>query len=348
MAAGPSKSGVARWSARFQAQDPSQHFGAKCSRNGRAPEDVRLTETGPLSNVKYMSRFIFAAAASIAFSRAAAAQVPGRDLLEFPLGTLAEAPALSRQMAAGLWNPAASVLARGAQMRLGLAALTTPYEVGVNGKLLGGVFRVKDRITGAVSFTRVDVGDIFATENDPQSLGDAIRYGTSILSLGASTTRGASSYGIAARYRWGTTDTVTSGALSVDFGFIVDRLLSTPVRLAASTFLLTPGNSESSTLLFAADVPFPIRDSTWTVRGGISLEATEGRGNEAYLFTTAHFRQFDARVGLAQSQAFGNINRRVRFGAGFAIGRYSVAISREDGAVGLGAQYQFLLTSVFR
>jgi hypothetical protein len=43
-----------------------------------------------------MSRFIFAALASFTLAAAATAQrVPGRDLLEFPIGLIADAPPLS-------------------------------------------------------------------------------------------------------------------------------------------------------------------------------------------------------------------------------------------------------------
>jgi hypothetical protein len=300
------------------------------------------------TNVKYMSRLIFAAAASLAFSLAAAAQVPARDLLEFPLGTLAEAPALSTQMAGALWNPAASVLPHDARYKLGLAALTTPYEIGVEAKLLGAAFALRNHITGSVSLAQVSVTDIFHTETDPQSLGDAIPYGTSVLSAGAATKRGATSYGLAARYRWGSLDTATSGAFSLDGGLISERTFGTPVRVALSTFLLNPGNTEPTTFLAAADVPLPLQDSSWTVRAGLSMQTTQGRGQESYLFTTARYRLFDARVGISQSNAFGNVNRRARLGVGVRIGRYAVALSREDNVAGFGATYQFLLTSVFR
>ena len=74
-------------------------------------EVIRLTSTLRLGNLKYMSRFIFATLGSLVLTAAAAAQqVPGRDLFEFPLGLLAEAPALSMQMTGGLWNPATASL----------------------------------------------------------------------------------------------------------------------------------------------------------------------------------------------------------------------------------------------
>ena len=56
-----------------------------------------------------MCRMMFAATVSLVLlgARGVEAQrVAGRDLLEFPLGILAEAPALSDQMIGGLWNPA--------------------------------------------------------------------------------------------------------------------------------------------------------------------------------------------------------------------------------------------------
>jgi hypothetical protein len=89
-----------------------RHFDAKCTPAEVEPVAARLTAPLEPDNVKYMSRFIFGLAVSFILSRTATAQqVPGRDLLEFPLGTLAESPALTRQIAGGLWNPATATLA---------------------------------------------------------------------------------------------------------------------------------------------------------------------------------------------------------------------------------------------
>jgi hypothetical protein len=304
------------------------------------------------NNVKFMSRFIFAAAVSLVVSRAAAAQrVPGRDLLEFPLGTLAESPPLTRQIVGGLWNPASGVLPGSDRSQVGFAALTTPYEQGVESKLIAGAFRLRPNLSAAASFAQASIADVFKTETDPntQSLGDAIPYGTMLLSVGLAKKFRDLDAGVSARYRWGSLDTTRAGAISFDAGVMIDRVLGSPVRLGASTFLLSPARkSESATYLIGADVPLIPTDSIWALRAGVSAQHTDGRGHEEYLFATARYRGVDASIGLSQSAVFGNVNRRLRIGLGLHYAKYGVAIAREDGAAGIGASNQFLLTSAFR
>jgi hypothetical protein len=169
-----------------------------------------------------------------------------------------------------------------------------------------------------------------------------------VLSAGAATIRGNTSLGLAARYRWGSLDTDHSGAFSLDGGAIVDRVAGTPVRVALSTFLLSPSPSkEDATYLVAADVPVYRRDSTVVVRGGYSRTQTESRGHEDYVFGTSTYRQVDLSAGLAQATIFGHTNRRMRLGFGLHYAGYTVAIGRDDGAAGFPASYQFLFTRVF-
>ena len=327
-----------------------QHLRAKCTSGDSEAVGARLTDAPRADNLKYMSRLMFVAVTSITFSVAAAAQqVPGRDLLQFPLGVLAEAPALSAQMPGGFWNPATAAYSSSNRLQLGFAALSTPYEEGVELKLLAGTLRLRPNVTGSLSFAQASVGDILKTETDPQSLGEEIPYSTMIISAGTAARGKAATFGLAARYRWGSLDTAQNGAFSIDGGVVIDRAFGTPVRVAASTFLLSPSRAvEAASYLVAADVPLAPGDSLWHVRGGASLQVTEGRGHESYVFATSRYRGVDANGGVLQTTAFGNVNRRVRFGVGLHYARYGVAIAREDGAAGLGASYQFLLTSVFR
>jgi hypothetical protein len=297
-----------------------------------------------------MSRFIFATLASAVLTGAAAAQeVPGRDLLDFPLGVLAEAKALSTQMPGGLWNPAASALSSSARGAFGVAGITTPMEQGVRLEMLGADYRVRPALTASLSFADASVSDIFKTATDPQTLpGGAIPYGTSLLSGGLAWRRDNLRVGAAARYRWAALDSDHSGVVSLDGGAILDGVAHTPVRLAVSTFLLSPSGREAATYLAAADVPIVSRDSTFVLRGGYSIDHTEGRGRDEYAFATTSYHMFDANIGVAQSTAYGNVSRRMRLGLGLRYAAYTVAIGREDGAAGIGASYQFLFTRVVR
>jgi len=303
-----------------------------------------------------MSRLTFAALASALLSAPAAAQkVPARDLFEFPLGLLADAPALSTRMTASLWNPASRSADSTVRAEIGLAGLTTPQNQGVQLGMIGGEYRVRRDLSASLSFAQASVSDLIRTETDPQSIGGEIPYGTSLLSAGLAMTnrrlvRGARSLGIwsagvAARYRWATVDNDHGGALSLDGGVIADSLLGTPLRGAASTFLFSPARSgEAATFMTAIDAPVYHRDSSLAVRLGYSLSATQSRGRDDYVFTSVDHRWFNATAGFDWSTAFGDRDRRLRLGISLRYASYDVAIGREEGAAGLGANYQFLVT----
>jgi hypothetical protein len=203
-----------------------------------------------------------------------------------------------------------------------------------------------------LSFAQASVGDIIRTETDPQSIGGEIPYGTSLLSAGLAMTRQHSSFGIwsaglAARYRWATVDQDHGGAFSLDGGVIVDKILGTPLRGAASTFLLSARSAEAATLMAAIDAPVLRRDST-IVRAGYSASVTQSHGRDDYVFTSVDYRWLNATGGFDWSTAFGDQNRRIRLAIGLRYASYVVAVGREDGAAGLGANYQFLVTRTIR
>jgi hypothetical protein len=297
-----------------------------------------------------MSRFTFAALASLVLAGTAAAQqVPGRDLLEFPIGLLAEPQALSSRMTGGLWNPAAAALEPTLRGTIGFAGLTTPTEQGVELSMLAGAWQVHKGMTASLSLTQASVRDLFRTTTDPQTLGGEIPYGTTLFSLGLAGIRGPVTFGAAARARTARFDAESENAFSVDVGAIADRPFRLPVRVAASTFLLSPSRSkESATYAFAADLPLVSRDSTFSLRGGYAATETEHRGHEDYVFTSARYRSIDASAGVAQNHAYGHSAQRLRLGLGLRYAGYMVAFGREDGAAGIGANYQVIVTRTIR
>ncbi len=310
---------------------------------------VRLRETGQSDKLKYMSRFTFAALAALLLSSAAAAQqVPGRDLLEFPLGLLADAPALSTRMPATLWNPAATVLSPGARGNIGFAGLTTPKQQGVDLEMLGGSARIRG-ITASLSYAQAGVNDILRTDTDPETQSGSVPYQTSLVSVGVAATRAAYSFGAAARIRSAHFDTDQSRVFSFDVGVLANSVAGTPLRIGASTFLFSPSRSKEAALYTAAaDFPFYSRDTSVVVRGGYSISHTEGRGREDYVFSTASYHELDGSVGFAEVNAFGHSAQRLRLGIGLHHAGYNIAFGREDGAAGIAASYQVILTRTFR
>jgi hypothetical protein len=311
---------------------------------------VRLRERLSLDKLKYMSRFTFAALVSVIVTSAAAAQqVPGRDLLEFPVGLLAEPPALSSRMPAGLWNPAAASLPANSRGTIGFAGLMTPSDQGVSLAMLAGEVRVRRDLIATLSLAQASVQDIFRTNTDPTTNFGEIPYSTTVVSLGAAAARGPLSVGVAGRFRHARFDAERSGVLSVDAGAVLNRVAGTPIRIAASTFLFSPSRSkESATYSFATDIPVFQRDSAFVVRGGYSASQTEHRGHEDYGFAAATYRQVDASAGVARLNAYGHISYRLRLGIGLRYAGYNVAFGREDGAAGVEASYQVLVTRAIR
>jgi hypothetical protein len=302
-----------------------------------------------LVTYKYMSRIVFAALASFTLAAAAVAQrVPGRDLLEFPLGLIADAPPLSSQMTGGLWNPANIAIRSAVRGEVGVAGLTTPQEQGVRLEMLAGSYKIRPTITASLSYAQASVSDLLRTDSDPQSVGGEIPYGTTLISAGAAMTRNELTVGAALRYRYGTVVSEHNSAFGLDGGALLNRVAGTPLRLAVSTFLLTPSRTQEATYLAAADIPIVQRDTTFSLRGGYSISHTEGRGHEDYAFATSAYRELDISGGVSQVTLFGNTSRRLRLGFGLRYAGYTVAVGREDGAAGLSASYQFLLKRVIR
>jgi hypothetical protein len=299
-----------------------------------------------------MRCFIFAAlCVGVATGEIESQQVPARELLEFPITVMAEAPALARLVSGGLWNPASIGVAPGGRGLASAAALNTPIAQGVTAQHVGVSYPVARDITGALSFTHAAVSDLVRTGTDPSSepLGGDIPYGTAVYSASLAWRRNGAVLGAALRYRRGEADTDRAGALSTDLGVHVDRALGTPLRVGLSTFLLSASGSgrEPATLLGATEWPI-VEDSTRAAAVGYSYQRTQRYGAEHYLYGSARWRRFDARGGLAEYRGETARTRRLRLGMGLQYARYLVGLAREESGAGLGASYQFTLTAMLK
>lgn len=281
-------------------------------------------------------------------TRSAAQQVPARDLLDFPIGSLAEPAALSTRLSSGFWNPAAIALPENARAVFGIAALNSPIELGLSEQLATASFRVPQHAIVTASIVHAAITDLVRTQTDPQSFGSEIPYGTSVYSLGISRQFTHLAVGLAGRLRTGTADYVQRTSASLDAGLVADHVLGSPLRLAASTFLLSPSKGrERPMILGAADAPVFHIDSTLEFRGGLAFSATDGRGNERYFFGAVRYATLEARGGIARLTEFGTTSDHLRLGLDMRYARYSVGITREQEGAGLGAVYQFMLTAAF-
>lgn len=276
--------------------------------------------------------------------------VPGRDLLSFPIGQIAEAPALPGMLAVGLFNPAGTLLPGGARWRLSVGSMSTPSDVGASAQAVGASTAWRGS-TVTVSLARAAVAGLVKTDSDPLTVGNDVAYSTLVASLGAA--RQVTEHivvGAALRGRTGRLDLTRRNALSIDVGFVAEHLTRLDLRVGAATFLATPGRAadEPPTWITSADVRVAETDSVHTVRFGVSASATAHRPSEQFMFASARYGAWEIRGGPARTVAYGETNVRLRLGIGLRYFGYVVAIAREESPSGLAPSYQFVLSSLIR
>ncbi len=276
--------------------------------------------------------------------------VPGRDLLAFPLGLTAEAPALGTTAGFGLWNPANVAVPAGSRLRLAVGTMSAPVDVAVSAQLATVAMRLGNGTTVGLSLVSASVADLIRTESDPHSLGDEIPYSTSVVSLLAARRLGAMTLGAAVRVRSGRLDNEHRRDVSMDVGVLSRGLGRRDVRLAAATFLARPGGdgSEHMAALAAADLRVAGTDTMRTSRAGVSVLVADGLSREEYVFVGGRWGRLEARVGEARTHAYGRTNWRPRLGLAFHHRGYAIGVAREESSGNLSATYQFSLSSLLR
>jgi hypothetical protein len=283
-----------------------------------------------------MCRMTFAAAAALSALVVScpllAQQVPGRDLFQFPLGTLAEPAALATAAGGGFWNPATLAFGDTTRLLLSATALNSPIEQGVSAQLGTVAYRLHRGLTGGVQFAQASVTDLLRTDTDPQSIGGDIPYRSTIVSAVAALRRGSASLGVALRRRSGNVDDLTGHATSLDVGGSIERPFN--------------GKIDRVSLLGAAEGLIPVRRAD--VRAGVAAQQDRGSGSETFFYASGRLPYFELRGGVARQSTFGTATTRMRLGLGLRYARYLVGVAREEGTAGLGATYQFMLTTVFR
>jgi hypothetical protein len=279
-----------------------------------------------------------------------AQRVPGRDLLQFPLGTIDRAPALGGGMVDGLGNPAAIALPAGERARIGLTAIRTSADQGVAVYLAAAALNLPRRFTAGVSVLRATVNDLYRTDTDPNALGGEIPYGTVLYSAGIARQNGGRVLtGLAVRYRVGETDLERESAFGIDGGILLQHLPFRDANLGAATFLWRPANAdeERTSLNLAGDLRV-VGSVRRGARAGYALTLTEGDDRDHFAFAAGRYERWEMTVGALFSEAFGSSGWRDRLGIRLHYGEYLVGIAREGGESGLAATYQFTLAMTFR
>jgi len=311
-----------------------------------------LTGRARARKLKSMRCLNFAAAAAVLVAGPSEAQrVPGRDLLHYPLGTLAEAPSLALDSGDGFQNPAAIRLASTEKIRGTALALNTGTDRGIGAQLLAVAVALPQEITVAFSAAHAAITGIGRTTIDPQPIGRDIPYSTLVLSLtGARQSLEHLTSGVALRYRTGESDGVRGSTFGLDGGVILDHVFGYDARIGASSFLWGPGADDNRDASFsgAFDLRVIGRDSTRQMRAGYSYTASDGAAEGHYVFVSGRFARWIARAGLARSNIFGADDTSLRLAIGLRYARYTVGLSREESAGGFDPTYQFVLSGIFR
>ena len=311
-----------------------------------------MTGRACTNNLKSMRCLNFAAAAALLPIAASEAQrVPGRDLLYYPIGTLAEAPALALDSGDGFQNPAAIALPDGSRFRGTAIALNTGSDRGVSAQLAAFAAKLPGRFTVGLSAVRSAIDGIGQTSDDPQPFTGDMPYSTFVLSLtGARESAHHVTSGIAVRYRSGDVADITKSTFGLDGGVIVDRVFGLDARVGASSFLWGPGSGEGQDASFsgALDARVLGADRTRQVRVGYSYSAGEAAAGGHYVFASGRYARWIARVGVARTSVFGSQDTSLRLALGLRYARYTVGLSREESAGGFDPTYQFVLSGVFR
>ena len=298
-----------------------------------------------------MRPLMFAAAiGALASSSTGAQDVPGRDLLEFPVGTLAEAPVLATHFGSGEWNPAATVLSGATRARFGAATLRTPADQGVTAQMVFGSVAIGSATTVGLSVVRASVQDLLRTEFDPRTIGGEIPYNATVASVTAGRRYQDVSAAISLRYRLGELDGFRRQAAGMDAGLIADRILGRDIRVAASTFLWRPAPRSEDRPRYSAGVDARLfgPDSVRITRGGYAYGRTGGSSEDHYLFVSTRYGPWIGRGGMASTSVYGHTSWRPRLGLGVQYARWSIGFAREENGAALGPTYQFMLSSVIK
>jgi hypothetical protein len=279
--------------------------------------------------------------------------VPGRDLLDFPLGTLGEIPAMATAAGGGLFNPAAIMAGPPSRLRAAVGHLDAPADRGASGEVATLVGQ-RGRTALSLGVARMRVGGVERTlDGDPQVFG-TVPYYTYVASFAAARRvggplRGRLALGLAARYRAARADTVDASTGAFDVGVLVDRLLGAlDGRVAASSYLWSPGKEEVERpgVHVGADARVAGPDSAHEARVGLSLDATRGGTSERGLYVAGRWRVVEARAGVARATGFGDHRQtRTRLALGFHAAGFVVGVGNETSSPSLGPIWQFTLST---
>ena len=291
-------------------------------------------------------------AGCLAEARGLAAQpAVAADLWRIAAGTLVVPPALADDGSAALWTPAVVLPAAGAGVRVGIEAIHSPSEIGVNGGI--ATLSLRAGRLGTVSFVygRMGVDGLVRTETSPEAIGGDIAVYNEVLSVGlARALGGGFTAGIAARAMNGRLDIVSSSQFGLDLG--LHYAASPRLAFGASTRFFDPAlhNAESAASYSVAASYGTAEARLWgttaSLRVWYGAGWAHGEGMQHLLSVgLALGGVAEVDLGAAREETAGFEVWRSRLGISLDVGRYRVNLGRDGGVNGFGATYRLGLAA---
>ncbi len=292
------------------------------------------------------------AAGALALPGAARAQ-PAivSDLWKLAAGTLVVPAALADDGSAALWTPAAVLSPTGSAMRIGIEAVHSPSEIGVNGGVATVAFRAGKVGTVKLVYGRLGVDGLVRTETSPEAIGGDIAAYSEVLSAGIARAIGAGfTAGIAARSLSGRLDIATRTQLGLDLGLRYSDTTRISFGVATRFFDPSLGAGESAASYSAAasyrTAERPLWGTTATLLFWYGATWSHGEGMQ-HLFSAglALGGVAELDLGTAREETAGIQVWRSRLGVSLDVGRYRVYLGRDGGVNAFGATYRFGLAA---
>lgn len=275
------------------------------------------------------------------------------DLWRVAAGTLAEPAALASDGAAALWTPAVILPAPTVSLRVGIEAIHTPSEVGVNGGIAAVAMRAP--LVGTLNFLygRIGLSDLVRTETSPEAVGGSIPAYAQVVSAGvARTVAPGLVAGAAARLLSGRLGDRAKTQWGVDLGFRYAGIRG--VLLGATTRFFDPtlGEAEgASSYDFGAELrseEFPIWGTTGWLR--FRYGASLAHGEEPQQLFSAGMAlggTLEMDLAMVHEEAGDDAVWRARADLTVTAGRFRVQGARDAGVNGFGATYRIGLVASF-
>ena len=315
------------------------------------PRRVRPPRLSRLLRQRAGAAFLLVAGWLAGARHLAAQPAVAADLWSIAAGTLVVPPALADDGSAPLWTPAVILPASGAGLRVGIEAIHSPSEIGVNGGIATLGLRAGRLGTVSLVYGRMGVDGLVRTETSPEAIGGDIDVYNEVLSAGlARTLGGGFTAGIAARAMSGRLDIANASQFGLDLG--LRYAASSHLALGACTRFFDPAlRAAESAASYSVAASYRTAEgqlwgTTASLRVWYGAGWAHGEGTQ-HLLTVglALGGVAEVDIGAAREETAGFEVWRSRLGISLDVGRYRVNLGRDGGVNGFGATYRLGLAA---